>query len=306
MLRGNETAPMARMALRQYGLEDVNLFQLGGSSNTNFKVDTSVASYVLHMDTAARQSQLVLEAVCDWLLYLKDRALLNVPQPIANLWGKYVTDIGTDRPLLCTLMTWLPGKIPDTVDAMSDAQLAQVGRLMASLHSHTSELGLNLPTMDMGYFDGRLLNLCHALRATEFPNDDLQRFRLKMTQIIADYGELLQARDSYGIIHADFHSGNYLLDGDAVYLIDFENCKFGYYFYDLSLALMELSAQQRSAFLKGYQSLRPLPDDFGMLLSRFLCLAYVDNLGFHASNPAELEYIVGEMPFVIEACLMAQ
>jgi hypothetical protein len=33
----------------------------------------------------------------------------------------------------------------------------------------------------------------------------------------------------------------------------------------------------------------------------FLCLAYLDNLGFLVANPEELAFVVGELPFAVEA-----
>jgi Ser/Thr protein kinase RdoA (MazF antagonist) len=44
---------LAIEALRNYGLENVQLTRLGGASNTNFKVDADDKSYVLRLHRSA-------------------------------------------------------------------------------------------------------------------------------------------------------------------------------------------------------------------------------------------------------------
>jgi Ser/Thr protein kinase RdoA (MazF antagonist) len=70
--------------------------------------------------------------------------------------------------------------------------------------------------------------------------------------------------DSFGLIHADLHLENALFDGDAVRLIDFDDCGFGYWLYDIAVSLWELRYRNdygdfRSALIDGYTRHRPLP-----------------------------------------------
>lgn len=130
---------------------------------------------------------------------------------------------------------------------------------------------------------------------------NLELLRRAAQELIAQLAQLVRDESSFGLIHADFHSGNYLLDGAEVHIIDFDRCGFGFYLFDLALALMELRAEQRLVFLQGYENVCPLPSDFTRLNTLFLSLAYLDNLGFLAANPEELLFIVGELPYVTEA-----
>ena len=45
--------------------------------------------------------------------------------------------------------------------------------------------------------------------------------------------------DAFGLIHADLHLENALFDGDAVRVIDFDDCGFGYWLYDLAVPLWD-------------------------------------------------------------------
>ena len=71
--------------------------------------------------------------------------------------------------------------------------------------------------------------------------------------------------DAFGLIHADLHLENALFDGDAVRLIDFDDCGFGHWIYDLAVPLWEYLDRSdypefRAALLDGYRERRELPD----------------------------------------------
>src|SRR5205814_10646356 len=74
------------------------------------------------------------------------------------------------------------------------------------------------------------------------------------------------SRDVFGLIHADFHHGNYLFDRGSVRAIDFDDCGFGHYLYDLVVTLSAARGWSnypvlRAALLAGYRDERPLPPE---------------------------------------------
>ncbi|MBW4605621.1 MAG: phosphotransferase [Calothrix sp. FI2-JRJ7] len=298
---------LAVKALHSYGLQNAQLTRLGGASNTNYKVNVNDKSYVLRLHTSAvRHNRDAISSELAWLNSLQDTSLV-LPKPIVNLQAELVTVVSDDseKETLCTLMCWIEGKIPPTVDAMTDEELAKTGSIMAQLHIHSQQFkiptGFKRNTFDEGHFSARLEVLYTALSNTEFDINGLNNFKSNANHIITYFAQLERAQDRFGVIHADFHSGNYLLCDGNVYLIDFDRCGFGFYLYDLTLALMELNEEQRKAFLHGYETVKPLPANYTNLKQVFLSLAYLDNLGFLIANPDELAGVVGEFPFVVEA-----
>jgi Ser/Thr protein kinase RdoA (MazF antagonist) len=298
---------LAIEALRNYGLEDVQLTRLGGASNTNFKVDADDKSYLLRLHTSACHDRVTISSELAWLSSLRSDTTLVIPKPIVNLNRELVTGVPADSEpeTLCTLMSWVEGKIPPTVDTLTNEQLAEVGSLMAQLHIRSQQIelpeGFKRQTFDKAYFSGRLKVLYTALSNTELDKSDLNSLKVNASHIINNFAQLERKQDSFGIIHADFHSGNYLLCDGKVCIIDFDRCGFGFYLYDLALALMELEEQQRKVFLQGYKTVKPLPTDYINLKQVFLCLAYLDNLSFLVANPEELAFVMEELPFAVEA-----
>ncbi|MGF1979007.1 MAG: phosphotransferase enzyme family protein [Nostoc sp. CmiSLP01] len=298
---------LAIEVLRNYGLENTQLTRLGGASNTNFKVDVNNKSYVLRLHASGHHDRAAILSELAWLISLERDTPLVLPKPIFNLNKELVTGISVDGEpeILCTLLSWIEGKIPPTVDTLNDEQLAKVGSLMAQLHIHSQQFelseGFKRQTFDEAHFRGRLEALYTALNKTELDKSGLNSLKINANHIISYFAQLERKQDSFGLIHADFHSGNYLVCGENIYIIDFDRCGFGFYVYDLALALMELDEQQRKPFLQGYETVKTLPADYINLKQVFLCLAYLDNLGFLVANPEELPFVVRELPFTIKA-----
>lgn len=296
---------IATEALSFYGMQDAQLTRLGGIDNTNFRVDAGAEAYALHL-YAARHDHTAIASEFVWLGSLRRDAGLTVPEPVPNRAGELVSRVmHGETEKLCTLTRWLEGKIPPTIDAMTPEQLAQTGVLMAHLHAHANEFEapgvFNRSAFDEAYFRSCLNKLYEALRRTGLDKGDLEQFKANAEIVFSHFGSLTLTKSSFGLVHGDFHSGNYLLDSGAVSIIDFGRCGFGFYLYDLALALMEMVDEQRLSFLKGYQTVKPLPDGYMGLNETFLALAYLDNLSTLAENPEELPFIVADMPLVLKA-----
>lgn len=293
----------ATESLRHYGLENAALMQLGGISRSNFKVEIDDRSYVLHLYTNGEVDRAEIASELVWLNSLQKDTSLVLPQPIANLAGELVTGVSIDNEAetLCTIVAWVEGKIPPTVDAMSEEQLSEAGTLMAQLHLHSQQfelpLGFTRPIYNEAYFMQRSEGLCAVLDNSELDKNDLKTLRESADKIITRFAQLERKPDRFGMIHGDFHSGNYLIWNDKVRIIDFDRCGFGFHLFDLALALMELQEHQRQPFLQGYETAKPLPPDYSDLKLLFLCLAYLDNLGLLSTNPEELPFIVEELHF---------
>lgn len=298
---------MAKKVLARYGLEDALLTRLGGADNINFRVDAAAESFVLRLRKPGRFDRATVTSELIWLSRLQSDTPLVLPQPVTNEAGELVTGVTFDgeAPTLATLMRWVEGAIPPTVDALSPEHLANVGALMAHLHHHAQRFSVpqrfKRPTYDEAHFRQRAEALSMALDRASLDRDEMFGFRTRADQVITHFAGLERTPEHFGLLHADFHSGNYVLFGGEVRIIDFDRCGFGFYLFDLALALMELDEIQREPFLQGYKAIKRLPAGYPSLIQGFLCLAYLDNLGFHAPNPEELPFIVKELPFVVEA-----
>lgn len=293
-------------ALRQYGIENAELKRLGGYDNVNFSVDHQEKTYVLRLRISERHTKAKVGSELIWLDALRNDTNLNVPAPILNLNNHFITTTAlNDRNILCTLMTWIKGKVPPTIEAMSEKQIKAVGEIMATLHQHSGQLlvpnNFERDTFGEELFRQRLEALSNALEASDLNAEMFAEFKSLANQVMTQFSKLTPDDTPFGLIHADFHSGNYLIDEDEVHIIDFDSCGFGFHLYDLALALMELEESKRKFFLAGYECVQLLPNGYEKFQNLFLSIAFIDNLGFFAPDPEELPFIVAELPLVLNA-----
>lgn len=296
----------ASSTLQKYGIENANIERLGGYDNVNFKVNYQDEIYVLRVRVAERHTKETVKAELIWLSALKETTNLNIAKPIENLEGQFITIAALEnKDTLCTLMNWVEGKVPPTIDSMSDKQIESIGSVMAQLHEQSKQFekpdNFDRTNFNGQFFQQRLDALITALEKSDLSKEELKSFKTMAKQAMIKLNTLTPDKTNFGLIHADFHSGNYLIDGDKVNIIDFDNCGFGFYIYDLSLALMELEESKRELFLTGYKSVITLPPAYDELNQLFLFLSFVDNLGFFAPDPEELPFILAELPLVAKA-----
>ncbi len=159
------------------------------------------------------------------------------------------------------------------------SHLERVGALSASLHNQAQSF---LPPQD--FHRWRVGDLSDGVRAWiyEVVGNQLgsaaSAIAAATMEAVQEVRRALGERpDVFGLIHADLHQENYLFDRETVRAIDFDDCGWGHYLYDLAVTVSELSDRPdfdelRAGLLRGYQSIRPLPDDHERLVQVFQCL----------------------------------
>jgi len=148
-----------------------------------------------------------------------------------------------------------------------------LGQLIARLHEHTSHWqpppGFTRRHWDWeGLFgDAAGLNLPSSEVWALVPDRYRAPFETVAGQIRQVMDKLGQEPSAFGLIHADLflgEEGNVLFHKDQARPIDFDDCGFGYWVYDLAVPLAHwqkspLWAAYRQALLDGYTRVRPLP-----------------------------------------------
>ena len=184
--------------------------------------------------------------------------------------GAYVwqTNSPTGQPCRVALTAWLDGVVLPGHERTAH-HYGAVGTLLAQIHEHAAHWqpppGFLRPRCDAAGIYGvqGLLGekmevawqqVARKLRA------DLVTARDALIQAESAIGQTPQ---SYGLIHGDPSFGNLLFLEAEPALIDFDDCGFGYYVYDLAVVLAgawgkSCYKENHQALLAGYQSVRAL------------------------------------------------
>jgi len=264
------------------------------SENHTFRVDGEAGQrHVLRLHRPRYQSRAAIGSELGWLGALREATDIPVPQPLAGADGEIVQEVAPDR--YAALFAFEPGSEPQA-DADLVPLFATLGRYAATLHNQVGTWvqpdGFVRPIWDaVGLLEPAGL-WGDWRKAPHVEGDTLET----LTALDAALRERLGAYGTdigcFGLIHADMRLANLLVDGERTVLLDFDDCGFGWFLYDLaaSLSFIETSPQVPSlirAWLEAYMAVRPLTgDDIRMidsliLLRRMALLAWI---GTHAET----------------------
>jgi Ser/Thr protein kinase RdoA (MazF antagonist) len=270
-----------------WGGRDLHL--LGHRENAVYAMacpDGTPAALRLHR--AGYQSADAIRSELWWCAALAD-AGVAVPRPLPSLSGDLLASYAPGHH--ASAVSWVAGsalgeaRVPLTGDAVGQAAVHHaLGRLLAQMHDATDALDLppdfQRPRWDRAgllgeapfwgrFWDHPLLTPpeADALRAAR----DLLRGRL---------AGLPETSPGFGLIHADVLRENVFVNGDALTLLDFDDCGFGYRLYDLGTVLSQNLYEPhfpaiRAGLVAGYASLRPVDDDLVTLFTLMRTLASV-------------------------------
>ena len=292
----SERQQIARMrylgaqALRSYSLADPQLRFVAHGENTTFRVDATVLDvrdrFLLRVHRPARHGRNVdsagaISSELAWLKALRADTDLQVPEPVRTTAGK-LTAMASSRevpdPRVCSVLRWMDGRVHAA--APRPVHLRRLGSVMARLHNHASQWRLPPGFVrirwdwDTFFGDTMVYGGIDAADVWDLIPDDLRRrFDRVASRMAGVMTQLGEGSDQVGLIHADLHLDNALFWHGDVRVIDFDDCGFGFWLYDLAVALWELRhrsdyQQFRAALIDGYSQHRQLPaglaylDDF--------------------------------------------
>jgi Ser/Thr protein kinase RdoA (MazF antagonist) len=316
---------VAERALPLYGIEPVSFSLLDHAYNTTFAVTgPNDARYVLHIlrpvENAMSEpsTRVRVESELWWLDRVRADLDLSVPTAVRTSEGEGVVSVaveGMEPPRLCTLFYWIDGRVLH--HRLRPTHLEAVGCLTARLHNHSAHLCVpawfNLPRVDRADADAeddvvRIVTDCLTVHAAEVMRRVFQRTHQAQQA-------LGSGPNAFGLIHADIHQRNYLFHSRHVRLIDFGDCGWGHYLYDLAVTVSELGVlphrtELRVALLAGYRQMRDLSPIHEALIDTFVMLREAQNLTWFARARDDPSYQrwtaqIGERVTVLEKLLGA-
>jgi Ser/Thr protein kinase RdoA (MazF antagonist) len=264
---GAAMSDLIRRALPVYGLpEDTPLSLLNRSENETWRA----GNLVLRLHRHGYHTRAEIASELDWLTALQGLDGLNAVRPIPGTQGP-VTQID-DR----FLVGFQPIEGSELQPGDDLARwFAPLGEITARLHLQardwTPPPGFTRKRWDTETILG--------------PNPHWGHWR--QAQGLAPQGEALLAQatgalatrlraygtgpETFGLIHADLRLANLMVHGDRLTAIDFDDCGFGWWAYDLASALSFIETDPRlpdliARWVDGYTHIAPLrPEDRAMI-----------------------------------------
>ena len=209
-----------------------------------------------------------------WLNALNQETDLVVPQPFATKAGAYTVAgraVGIPDAHVCSALGWVNGRFQARTP--KPIHFYRVGALTAQLHNHGAAWTMPADFVRHSWdwdalFGGKIsfpgLTPQEIWALVPDPHRAvLEDAALALQGVMAELGT---SPNVWGLIHSDLHLENVLFAGDEARPIDFDDCGFGHWLYDIAVTLWEWRLHERwpsfrQAYLDGYSQHRPLPHD---------------------------------------------
>lgn len=301
VLRGYD--PFARAALEPFGFPvDAHISLLSLSENATYRIDDPTANRtaVLRVHRTGYHPPGAVVSELAWLQALRRDEGLLTPAVYKTVDGREVADVTVgDLTRQTVLFEWLPGTEPPQDKLTEKFEL--LGEICARMHRHSRAWPRPPGFVRFGWdFDScvgdtpRWGRWQDGIGVGKAELELLTRAAAYMRERLVKYGS---GADQFGLIHADVRLANLLADGDDIRVIDFDDCGFGWFMFDLATAVsfMEhdpLVPELCDAWVRGYRRVLALParDEAAIptfvLLRRLQLVAWV---GSHRFADAALE-----------------
>lgn len=290
--RRKQMKKLAIDVLPRYGLNADNISYLGESVNTVFQVEAEELKYILRIHPPNQRLSSEIQAEVLWLLALRKEIGLQVPEPMPAKDGTYVQKVSIPKkpkPRQILLFKWLDGT--PLYYNLSPVTMELAGSFMARLHNHAKQFtfpeGVSRQNnnwdktwkwMNENYIPSKSLT-----------SEDYNLCVTTSKAVLKKIQEFTQDTD-YGLIHFDLHPWNFLLHQGEIQAIDFDECQYAPFLFDIAVPLSYLTERLdyeilKAGFLKGYSKERLLPPDHESGLELYMTVCHLNMIAWILSWP---------------------
>ena len=219
-----------------------------------------------------------------WLNALRSQTGMTLPEPLPNHDGELFTTLnipGSPQKTV-SLLRWVDGRVLS--EGFRPHHFHAVGEMIAHLHNFSAQWtpppNFTRPEWDwQGQMGGEHFRQPLDEIIAAIPDRFREAFLEvsgKTKQVMDQLGKSSQV---YGLIHSDLYPENILFKSGQALPIDFEDCGYGYWIWDIATALClwpwtEDWTWMRDALFDGYLKVRTIPQEQIDLLDLFMAAQY--------------------------------
>ena len=253
--------------------DDVTVGPLSQSENTILLVDDRgrAKKYVLriHSHRLDYHTEAMIASEVNWIRALRQETDVEALDPIADREGRFVQMLDSselDRPRCAVMFTFLEGVEPDSDSLMTG--FVRLGEITAHMHcqvkSWTPPVGFTRPTWSPEEIFGNCNGFGRWQDAMGMDQEALDCLGRMVEVIERRLAALGRHPRHFGLVHADLRLANTLIEGDRTKVIDFDDCGFSWFTFDLATALSFIQDRPDvpdliEAWLAGYSRVAELP-----------------------------------------------
>lgn len=309
---------VAQKALEDFDLPPGSALRLLNlSENATFAVEEPGCGHRsilrVHRKNYHRADQ--IESELTWLDALRRDSDITVPTVVPTRDGRRVVTVehdGAQRHVVHFEM--VPGAEPDE-NTLSRTDFHTLGCITAALHDHARSWqrppAFSRFAWDWEHSLGaspRWGRWSDAIGVGEPEAEVLARAEQLLGRRLAEYGT---GTDTFGLVHADLRLANLLVDDDTITVIDFDDCGFGWYFYDFGTAVSFFEDHPsvpdwQDAWVTGYRTRREMSAADEDMLASFVLLRRMLLLAWMGTHSHSRESQAISVTYAAGSCTLAE
>ena len=286
-------------ALRSYDLANADIESVNSGSNKVYKITKGERKYYLRIST---RPFVHIAAEINWMTYLSSGVV--VPELIKSADGRLIETYEVDgKTYIICVYREMEGAYWDKNNPLlwNETVFYNWGKTMGKTHQMTKEYKPSDNAYSRPRFEDYLVPLEYYKSITSV----YEKIKRVQNEILA----LSRDSDSYGLIHCDMHQQNMLISGDHIGVLDFDDCKYGWFALDIGIALYHalwwglpdddreknaFAAKIVKSFIKGYNKNNHLSDYWIKKIPLFMLYRQIDALSWHLNyyKPATTNELV--------------
>lgn len=290
----------ARAALGAYRRDpDTTLRLLSLSENATYLAgdpDGDTEPLVLRVHRPDYHSVTGIASELAWMAALRRETTVKTSELVSAHNGDQVVaaTVG-DRTLYVDAVSFVPGCTAE--EAPEVVGFAELGELTAIMHDHAqawaAPASFTRFSWDLDAILGPEARWGNWRDAPALTPDDKRSIERAVTEITARIADFGATPDRFGLIHADLRLSNLMVDpaspGSGITVIDFDDCGWGWHLADLAAVVSWLEDSPEvddiiAEWLRGYRTVRTLPDEHLALIPTFVLLRRVQLTAWIASH----------------------
>lgn len=244
---------------RRFGLMPTDLRMLDGFESVICEAGGNPPR-ILRYSHSARRSVDMIRGEAEWINYLVEGGVAAA-RALPSRQGRLVETVeAAEGYWSVTSFEKAQGHLPGRPDVTPEL-FEQMGRMMGRMHKLTKEYVPSDPAIRRMHWDEDV----DTFPVRYLPASD-EKVIARANELMAHLKSLPRERDSYGLVHIDFHYGNFFVDNGRITLFDFDDCQYNWFAADIAISLFytvphhcdspENLAKAKSfldCFLKGYE-----------------------------------------------------
>lgn len=319
---------LARQALPHYGFGDkAGITLLNHSENVTWRIDENGRRAVLRIHRAGYHSKAAIGSELAWVEALRETGGIETAAVVPAVDGARIVTLSSPalpEPRHAVMFEFLEGEepLPDALlneagplPAALFSAFEQLGEVNARLHAHARAWrrppGFERHVWDYeGMFGDKPIwgFWREGIGVTGEAEAILGRLADTLRERLGRFGK---GPDRFGLIHADLRLANLLVHDGSTRVIDFDDCGFGWFAYDLGAALSFIEHRPEvpeliERWVTGYSRAGALaPEEVAelpsfVLMRRLLLVAWIGT-----RRETDLAKSQGQM-FTEESCRLAE